>query len=434
MSLHKSKLDSLLNRNHDKAFELPDRDSLSVRVSAKGKIAWQYRFRFNKKGDRLTIGHYPNLSIDEARAKVPGLRGWLFEGKNPKQEWINAKNKNSKQSSMTLEALAGKWFEQVAEEDFKSTTYENYKITLGKWIFNDPKRDSLKVKWVKKNLNIPFDQITNLQWMDYFDWVCKEGSKVTSGSVFKLLKTIVRWGIKREKISNQNLLLYTVRDIGSSPQKGERTPSLFEIARLWMEIEKSKALPQTKICLKLVILSGGRNTALRTARWSDFDFDNMIWTIPVPKGKKKEQRRGSHVDDIAVQKPERHPIPYKIKKLLDELSFIYSADGYVFKGAKNGTALTTHSLNRYCSRISAKLFAEYGISKIVPHDFRRSINSILAEKDRTLIPICEKILGHVLQGTMGHYNTADYLEDQLKAYELYWSLIEKEIVKITSRS
>jgi len=432
MSLTKKKLNNLLGRKHIKAFELADRDSLSVRVSAKGKIAWQYRFRFNKKTDRITIGHYPYLSIEKAREEVPKLRGWLFEGKNPKQEWNNLKNKNNEKAQITLEALAKLWFDKVAEKKFKATTYENYRSTLSKWIHNEPKSGSLDVKWVKKNLNIPFDSITNFQWMNYFDWICQEGSPVTSGSVFKLLKTIIKWGEQNGYVNNLSLLLYKVNDVGSPSQKGMRKPSLYEIAKLWIEIEKSKALPQSKICLKLLILTGGRNTAIRIARWCDIDFDNMIWTIPNPKGKKQTPRRGTHVEDDSNQNPERHPISQKMKELLDELAFIYGVEGYIFKGGNNGSALSIQSIDKYCSRMSSKLFLEHGISKIIPHDFRRSITSIMSEHDRSLIPICDKILGHILQGTMAHYNLAEYLKDQLEVYEEYWSQIEKEIVKVNS--
>ncbi|OEG75488.1 hypothetical protein BEL05_14525 [Shewanella colwelliana] len=75
MGLTSSQLQKLLNKIHDKPFELSDRDSLGVRVSAKGKVAWQYRFRINKKSDRVTLGYYPDITIADARLKVPLLRG-----------------------------------------------------------------------------------------------------------------------------------------------------------------------------------------------------------------------------------------------------------------------------------------------------------------------------------------------------------------------
>lgn len=433
MSLTDSKLKKLLNKSYDKPFEVSDRDSLSIRVSAKGKIAWQYRFRFDGKGDRVTIGHYPNLSLAYAREKVPDLRGWLFEGKNPKLEWNAKKHNSTKKSQYTLIKLSRLWLEKVAEVEHKDTTFNNYDTTIGKWICNEPKRDKLKEKWVKKKLDIPYDDISNGQWMDYFDWICREGSQVTSGSVFKLIKTIITWGLKREYISNSNLLIFTVKDVGKTPKLGERTPSIYEISRMWLEIDKSRSLPQTKACLKLIILFGGRNTAIRTAKWKHFDFEKMIWTIPVPKGKKEERRRGTHEEDIAVQRPERHPIPKKAKELLDEIGNIYGKEGYIFKGDVNSQAITTHAINRFCSRMSLKIFTMYGISKITPHDFRRSIESIISEIDVKWLPICEKILGHKLKGTMAHYNKADYIDQQLEVYELYWSLIKKGIDNINNQ-
>jgi hypothetical protein len=50
--------------------------------------------------------------------------------------------------------------------------------------------------------------------------------------------------------------------------------------------------------------------------------------------------------------------------------------------------------------------------------------------DSKWLPITEKILGHKLKGTMAHYNKADYLNEQLEAYEIYWSVIENSIHKL----
>lgn len=431
LSLTNSKLKGLHRKIYDKAFEVSDRDSLGIRVSKKGKIAWQYRFRYKGKPDRLPLGCYPEVSLADARKLVPKIRGWLDSGLNPK---VQDKIEKSKQTNSvkTLVEIADIWFNKVAKVDYKLTTQNNYESTLGKWVFNSPKNNDLECKFVKQKLDIPFDEISNAQWMDYFDWITSEGSAKTAGSVFKLIKTIVTWALKRELITNSNLLLFKVNDVGMSPNIGERTPNLSEIARMWVEIDKSKALPQTKACLKLIILLGARNTAIRAAKWEHFDFDRMIWKIPVPKGKKQAKRRGTHEEDNAIQKPESHPIPLKVKELLDELALIYGKTGYVFNGERSNQPITIHAVNRFCNRISTKLFTKYGISKITPHDFRRSLESTICEIDVKYLPICEKILGHKLRGTMAHYNKADYIKQQLEVYELYWKLIKQEIEAINS--
>lgn len=429
MKVSDTKLKAFLNKEHDKPFELSDRDSLGVRVSKKGKIAWQYRYRFEKTAQRITLGHYPDMSIKKAREEIPVLQGMIFRGENPKLLWNANSSANDNEKPNLIEVIEI-WFNSVGEEKYKGTTFDNYFSTIGKWIYNTPKREQdLSELWVKKYLMMPFDNIRNAQWMDYFDWICREGSPVTAGSVLKLIKTAITWAIKREIVNNSNILLFKVSDVGRAPQMGERTPSADEIAKFWIEIEKSKALPQTKISLQMIILSGGRNTAVRTAKWNDFDFEKRIWTIPSPKDRKKFKRVGSHIDDIVTQRPERHPISNKMAELLSKLGDIYGREGYVFPGEKTNKEISIHAIDRYCARISAKLFAEQGISKIKPHDFRRSISSILSEKDVKWLAITEKILGHKLKGTMAHYNKADYLAQQLEAYEIYWEEIKSNFIR-----
>jgi len=121
MKLTNSILKKHHNKLHDKPFELADRDSISIRVSVKGKIAWQYRFRFNNKAERLTLGHYPNMSLADARKLMPELHGLLFEGKNPKLVWSNKKNLNKEQAKFTLVKLVEHWFNCVGEEKYKGT-------------------------------------------------------------------------------------------------------------------------------------------------------------------------------------------------------------------------------------------------------------------------------------------------------------------------
>lgn len=55
MSLSDTKLRGLSNKKQKKRFELTDRDGLSVRVSERGTLAFQYRYAFNGKKSRLPL-------------------------------------------------------------------------------------------------------------------------------------------------------------------------------------------------------------------------------------------------------------------------------------------------------------------------------------------------------------------------------------------
>lgn len=63
--------DRWLKANHGKPREklevITDRDALSVLVSPKGKIVFQYRYRFDGQAKRIDdAGTYPLISLKEA--------------------------------------------------------------------------------------------------------------------------------------------------------------------------------------------------------------------------------------------------------------------------------------------------------------------------------------------------------------------------------
>jgi len=83
------------NGKERKAVEVvADRDSMSVRISPKGKIVFQLRYRFNNKQERIDLGTYPHMSLKDARLEATRLRGLLDQNKNPKLELLVEKEKN----------------------------------------------------------------------------------------------------------------------------------------------------------------------------------------------------------------------------------------------------------------------------------------------------------------------------------------------------
>ena len=83
MTISYSKLKALLNNPQPQTLELSDRDGLSVRVTLKGALSFQYRYRFKGQPRRLTLGRFPDLTLAQARDKIPQLRQLIKEGKDP---------------------------------------------------------------------------------------------------------------------------------------------------------------------------------------------------------------------------------------------------------------------------------------------------------------------------------------------------------------
>ncbi len=66
MALSVSWLDARLNKEAKETVVKADRDGLSARVSPKGKIVFQFRYRFDGKQQRVDIGTYPLMKLAEA--------------------------------------------------------------------------------------------------------------------------------------------------------------------------------------------------------------------------------------------------------------------------------------------------------------------------------------------------------------------------------
>jgi hypothetical protein len=144
--------DSWLKANNGKkrpaVQEVTDRDGLSVRVSAHGKLTFQMRYRYDRKLQRLDIGSYPKMTLKEARAENERLRKELEQGHNPKI--VRKLEKQALINADTLESIFRQWYESYCKKNKKMhheirRSFELYvlpvvgdlpaeKITLHQWL------------------------------------------------------------------------------------------------------------------------------------------------------------------------------------------------------------------------------------------------------------------------------------------------------------
>nr|WP_286410645.1 Arm DNA-binding domain-containing protein [Acinetobacter pseudolwoffii] len=89
-----------------------DRDGLSVRITPKGKIVFQYRYRFGGKAKRLDLGTYPLLTLKDARVQVHKYKAELDQGKDPMQ--LKLKGESDYLKQLTVKDICDLWFNTVA--------------------------------------------------------------------------------------------------------------------------------------------------------------------------------------------------------------------------------------------------------------------------------------------------------------------------------
>ncbi|MFV9996456.1 MAG: Arm DNA-binding domain-containing protein [Arsenophonus endosymbiont of Dermacentor nuttalli] len=87
-----------------------DRDGLSVQVTPKGKVIFQYRYRWQGKGDWIDVGTYPAISLKDARDSALFYRRELKQHRNPKV--VKRTKKQQAIGAQTVESVIRDWWEK----------------------------------------------------------------------------------------------------------------------------------------------------------------------------------------------------------------------------------------------------------------------------------------------------------------------------------
>jgi integrase len=401
MALSDTWLKANNNKAKTKTEERSDRDGLSVRVSPKGKITFQMRYRFDGKAKRLDIGSYPLMSLKDARIECQRLRAELEKGYDPKitrlvekQEIINAE---------TFSAVFDKW-------------YDSY-CSIHKSKHVEIKR-SFELYALPSLGKLPIESVGLHAWLHILERLAKNKPSIAD----RLLtngKQMHKWAVKR-KLATSNPIsdINAKEDLYITKKSGDRFLDDSEINLLWQALENSRMAYKNKLFLKLNLLYGCRNGELRKAQKKDLDFDLMVWTIP-----KENHKLGK-----STGKPLKRPIIKATRDLLDEAISLSGKGPYLFNNSGSdepmgeGAALPLpYNIMQWLRKNLSYEMKHWSV-----HDLRKTARtnfSTLTEPH-----IAEIMLGHKLPGHWQTYDHHDYLKEQATAYEK-WANRLQEIVR-----
>lgn len=380
MALSDTKLRSIHGKPYSGPAEISDADGLGVRISPKGVILFQYRYRWNGKAQRLSLGRYPALTLKDARNLVSDLRVMYDSGMDPRRYT----EKTTGEKSMTVGDCLTYWKEQYVDVALR------------------PRTQTLYTSTVLKHLTGAFPgraigDITVKQWIDFFSREERENPR-RARQLLVQARSAIGWCIRRQVIDNASIMRIEPRDVGVRSETGSRVLTYTELAQIWLGIERSRAATSNKLLHQMLMLWGARVSELRLSECKEFDLTEWVWTVP-----KEHSKMGNFI---------RRPIFEQIKPLLEKAMTTY--DKILFPGADIKAPLSISAANRYIGRIRDSMDIGYWRT----HDFRRTLVTRLSEEG--IAPhVTERMLGHELGGVMAVYNKHDWLDDQRKAYELH---------------
>lgn len=318
---------------------------LTVAITPKGTISFLVYRKVDGKPERVTLGQFPDLSVENARNKAAEVNAQIAQGKNPNQE------KSKLRKELTLKELFDQYLAQHAKLHKKSWKgdVDQYRLYLSVW-------DKRKLSSIRKA------DVARL----HANIGSKHGQYVANRALALLsvmFNKALHWGWE-----------------GSNPVTGiqkfrERSRERFlhgdELPRFFKALadEENESLADFFL---LSLLTGARRSNMLAMRWEDVDLDNAIWRIP-------ETKNGS--SQIVALSDE-------VIKVLNKRLTNGTQSSWVFPSATSQSGHVEEPKNAW-----KRVLERAGLSDLRIHDLRRTLGSWQAATGANTYVI-GKSLGH----------------------------------------
>lgn len=357
---------------------------LVLRVSARGVKSWSVYDRLDTgEKFRLSLGHYPALTLKDAHTATEKARLLVRDGKDPRKVKADAAASEAEREADTVEAVADKFIARYA-----------LKLRWGGEMKRILLRDIVP-KWQGR----PLADITLRNAHALLDNI-EDRAPTQRNRTLDVLRVFVRWSVGRGFITTDFTL-----GIKKNPEAArERTLNDDEVRALWMAAGEL-GWPFGDI-LKLLLLTGARKSEIGEAHWNEINVDDKVMEIPAERVKNK------HAHTIPLS-PAALAIITDLKRVGATPDFIFTTNA---KTAVSGFSKAKTQLDALMLEELQRVDQEAKLEPWVIHDLRRTVRSNLSKLGISS-DVAERILGHAIPGIRGVYDRHDYLDEKRAALD-----------------
>lgn len=226
---------------------------LALGVSASGRKTFILYRKVLGRPERITLGLYPDLSIEQARGKASAMNAAIARGEDPGQE------RRSIRAEMTLENLFTLYLERHA------------KVYKRSWEEDNEQFRRYLSHWRSRRLS----SIRRSDVADLHARVGREHGPYAANRLVALLRAMFNraadWGWQGE---NSAVAIPRFRE-----RSRERFLAADELPRFFKALgEEPNRTVRDYVLLSL--LTGARRSNVLAMRWEQVDFARATWTIP----------------------------------------------------------------------------------------------------------------------------------------------------------
>ena len=361
-----------------------DDRGLYLELSKAGGKLWRWKYRFDGKEKRLSLGAWPEVSLKEARERRDRARLALQDGVDPGL-------KNRKKAAATAD---GRTFESVARE------WVDGRVGVWSQRHAETVIDRLMANVYPEIGSMAIAAIGPVDVLRLVKKIESRGAGEVAKRVLGICSQVFRFAVASQLAPSD-----PCRDlVGALAPRLKRnfaaltTPE--EAGEIMRRIDEYEGTAVVRAALVFSALTFCRPGPIRHAEWAEIDYDGRQWVIPAAKmklAKEMKFRKEPHIVPLARQ-------------ALDLLSKVHHFTGrgrYIFPNPRNkDLPMSENAVNMAIRRMG------YSQEEMTAHGFRSMASTLLNESGHRH-DVIETQLAHTSADKIrAIYNRAQYMDER----------------------
>lgn len=320
---------------------------LSAYVTPNGVITFFVRKRINRRDERVVIGRYPEMTIEQARTQALAIKAQIAQGKDPIED------KRRMRSEITFFDMFQEFMERYSKKHKRSWRYDEREVNkfLPHWF----KRKASTI--TKQEIQLLHERIRDKNGLYQANRILERISAIFNRAI--------EWGWQGENPA------HGIRKFREKSRDRFLQPD--ELPRFFAALEAEEN-QTARDFLMLSLLTGARKSNVLAMRWDEIHFERAEWRIP-------ETKNG---DPLTI------PLSLQAIEILDRRRQGTNSEWvFAVSGSTSGHLADP-------KKAWQRVLARAGIKDLRIHDLRRSLGSWQASTGASSFVI-GKSLGHKSQ-------------------------------------
>jgi integrase len=385
MSLSDTAIRNLETR--EKRYRVSDQRGLYIDFGATGSKLWRWKYRYLGREKRI-VRALPEVSLADVRRLQEDARRLLQSGKDPALERKRKRDVAAVSAENTFGGVAREYIQIKMIGDRRAQTT----VDKARWLL-----EQLSPLW-----SLPISDITAAEVLGALRRIEAKGKHETARRCRSFASRVFRYAVATSKAEPDPTTVLRGALITPRVTHYAALTEQEEVGVLLRAIDEHPGSMIIQAAMQIGPHVMCRPGELWLADWSEFDFDNAKWTIPL--GRMKSPR------------PHVVPLSRQVLAHLSDLRPLTGPTGYVFPAFHTTRRpMSENTINQALRRMG------YTSAEMTAHGWRTTASTFLNESGKWNPDAIERSLAHAESNAVrGIYNRGRYWAERVEMHQ-WWS-------------